>query len=341
MMPWPNIDPLFPLLPKPGAYMITHIATDRKYIGISKNVKNRVYGHFSGQAPKRLGRAIKKYGKDAFSAQAICYSINLDTAHLVDVEAGLIKKHGTVGPGGFNIKAADGGIGPYGPEFGAIIRDHHAVPENRARMLAARAAVGCSDEARAIYAATAKANWADPEIRKRMVANIRASANSEGERARRRSPEALARLAMAGEKARAAGSLEKLQAAHAASLKDPMFRAEIGRRAAECWRDENYRAKRKAGALKAWCKPERRVAVSAAISGRIWVNNGIECRRIRAGEPTPNGFVAGRLGGRLSHLRWMTDGVNNKRVLPDTALPLGWRWGATQDRSKVAKQGSR
>ena len=57
--------------------------------------------------------------------------------------------------------------------------------------------------------------------------------------------------------------------------------------------------------------------------GKIWINNGIESKKIPSQTPMPDGFVRGRLFGTV----WINNGRERKFIKKDAALPVGFVYG--------------
>lgn len=93
-----------------GIYVITHVETGRKYVGQSKNMSSRIYGHFAmaKNNPKRrhpFYDCIRKYGKEAFSIEKVVYVDDLFVKNLLEKE--WIRFLNSIYPSGFNL--ASGG----------------------------------------------------------------------------------------------------------------------------------------------------------------------------------------------------------------------------------------
>ena len=61
---------------KSGVYVITNTETGETYVGCSNDVKRRIWRHFYNRGRskiKLLSKAIKTYGKDAFTAEVLEY----------------------------------------------------------------------------------------------------------------------------------------------------------------------------------------------------------------------------------------------------------------------------
>lgn len=83
-----------------GVYLLTHIASGRKYVGQSVNIRSRWNQHSRGAKNTKLGCAVIKYGWAAFSAEIleICSRDALNAA-----EQKWVKFHDCVAPNGFNL----------------------------------------------------------------------------------------------------------------------------------------------------------------------------------------------------------------------------------------------
>ena len=61
---------------KSGVYLITNTETGETYVGCSNDIKRRIWRHFYNRGRskiKPLSKAIKTYGKDAFTAEVLEY----------------------------------------------------------------------------------------------------------------------------------------------------------------------------------------------------------------------------------------------------------------------------
>lgn len=83
-----------------GIYALTHNATGKKYVGQSINIERRLYIHSLGKARYPIGRAIKKYGFDAFSIEII---EECERGQLGEREQHWISRLDTLTPNGFNL----------------------------------------------------------------------------------------------------------------------------------------------------------------------------------------------------------------------------------------------
>jgi hypothetical protein len=97
------------------AYLITHLSSDKVYVGITSRTLRRrwnehLYGALSGRATMTIGRAIAKHGAEDFRMEAVCCARSWED--ICAVEALLIVQHGTRSPHGYNLRA--GGEGAYG-----------------------------------------------------------------------------------------------------------------------------------------------------------------------------------------------------------------------------------
>lgn len=96
-----------------GIYCIEHVATGRKYIGKSRNIKYRLQSHKCGLTrpirPKDCNRhlyaAVQKYGWDAFRTYVIEQFDTLDEAEIASAELRYIDAFDTTSrQNGFNLR---------------------------------------------------------------------------------------------------------------------------------------------------------------------------------------------------------------------------------------------
>ena len=93
-------------------YKITNTINGKAYIGFSVNEpeKRRIKDHLSGRGNELLAKAVKKYGRDAFTYEVL--EANVFDEFLPELEVAYIAKHNTVVPHGYNLT--------YGGEGGGI-----------------------------------------------------------------------------------------------------------------------------------------------------------------------------------------------------------------------------
>ena len=94
-------------------YKITNTVNNKSYIGISihEPEKDRIRKHLSGQGNRIIERAVKKYGKDAFTYEIL--EANVFDEFLPDLEVAYIANHNTIRPHGYNLTyGGEGGGSP-------------------------------------------------------------------------------------------------------------------------------------------------------------------------------------------------------------------------------------
>lgn len=91
-------------------YKITNTVNQKSYIGISihEPEKGRIKKHISGRGNLILARAVKKYGRDAFTHEIL--EENVFDEFLSELEKAYIAKFNTIRPNGYNITSGGGGI---------------------------------------------------------------------------------------------------------------------------------------------------------------------------------------------------------------------------------------
>jgi hypothetical protein len=319
-------------LPRAGAYLVRHDVTGRCYVGVSHNVAKRLIGHANGQGPRKFKNAVRKYGPDAFTCIPLYYSLTTDTSHLPQIETVLIAEYRCLGTRGFNVKAADGGVGPYGPEFGALIAAHHSVPENLAKMTtAARERAKCPVIC-AKLSESAKAGWQDPGVRERMQTGLRTALAAPEVKARLWTPERRAKIGTIGRRTAADPVVRaKMLASFKTSAQTPERREQYSLAAKEAWADPAKKARLVAGHKRRWADLTARGAMSKAMKARNlrWITNGQATRRMCGADPIPDGWRYGRAGTATKGTVWITDGTTNRRVPAGSAAPDGWSFGNT------------
>ena len=65
----------------------------------------------------------------------------------------------------------------------------------------------------------------------------------------------------------------------------------------------------------------------SSCQNRVWITNGILCKRVFKDEPLPEGWRYGNPKFSNNGLIGITDGVHNKYILPTDEIPEGWRKG--------------
>ena len=98
-------------------YKITNTVNSKSYIGISVHEpeKRRIKAHLSGHGNRILARAVKKYGRDAFTYEIL--EANVFDEFLPDLEVAYIANYNTVAPHGYNLTYGGEGNLQY-PEYG-------------------------------------------------------------------------------------------------------------------------------------------------------------------------------------------------------------------------------
>lgn len=174
------------------------------------------------------------------------------------------------------VNLTDGGEGASNPS-----------PETRARITASLKAAWADPERRALHSEKIKIRTADPEYRTRLSAAIKNSTASPESRDRK-SKAAKNKWADPEYRVRVRKAIES-------SLTDPKIRIKQSEATKAALADPEIRARMSKSMKKAFSSPEIRARRSEAVQGRIWVNNGIESKRVKPDVPMPEGFVLGRL----------------------------------------------
>jgi len=274
-----------------GAYGIYCILNGKWYIGITGiSVAKRLHQHrwsANGAGPK-FRNALVKYGFDNFIVVPLFYCISDDTTELPYIELALISTYSSSGKTGFNTNLSAGIVGPYGPEFGAIMsavrKEHFSDPDNLARHKVRQKKSHARPEVRAKLSASLTEYFASPEAREKDGAAVKQSharpevkANiANAQRKRFANPEARAATSAATKAAMARPEVfEKVSKASVETWKDPEVRQKrvSARRALSIveWQDPEIRAKRIAGLKASWQNPEvraKRLAGGKAVRTR-------------------------------------------------------------------------
>jgi group I intron endonuclease len=327
------IDPSNAPLARPGVYMLQHLESGKRYIGISSNMRRRIYSHGNGGSPRKLKAAIEKHGRSAFSVTPLFYSLTDDTSFLPEIESLLIAEHRSTHGTGYNIKLADGGVGPYGPAFSEIKRADWE--RNRELFTAISRARAADPKIRKRLGDLAKVRWEDPEFRKKSSEAQKTAQNRPEVIAKRKTPEAISRLVgyISAHHADKEAVIRRL-AASAKSRSTPESRALTSKRSAEMWQNDAMREKFLASFNERWSKPGAKEVQSKRMTGLMWINDGAKNARLYSETEIPPGWSRGKVKGAV---KWLTDGTKNKRVPLDAVIPDGWREGMVNSRMKPDK----
>ena len=84
-------------------YKITNTINGKAYIGISVHepTQGRIKEHLAGRGNRIIARAVKKYGKDAFTYEIL--EANVFDELLPDLEVAYIANYNTISPNGYNL----------------------------------------------------------------------------------------------------------------------------------------------------------------------------------------------------------------------------------------------
>lgn len=162
-------------LPRPGLYVIEHAESGKRYVGISVNVKRRLYQHANtptGDA--KLARAVKKHGASAFIARPAFYLLpgQVPDEFLEAVEAEFIASCSST-TNGYNVLDASSGIGSRRTLF--------ADPEFRKKEIARLQVAASTPKALAKRGAALRRNYDEhPERRAQLAALAKARFTGQG-----------------------------------------------------------------------------------------------------------------------------------------------------------------
>ena len=86
-------------------YKITNTINNKAYIGISihEPTQGRIKDHLSGRGNRLIAKAVKKYGKDAFTYEIL--EENVFDEFLPDLEVAYIANFNTIAPNGYNLNS--------------------------------------------------------------------------------------------------------------------------------------------------------------------------------------------------------------------------------------------
>jgi group I intron endonuclease len=265
-----------PLLPRPGIYKITNMVNGKPYIGISKNVANRVRKQHtqnsSSNTQGKLHKAYNKYGRSLFKVEPLFYyieeTISKDeiNAYLIPLEVEFIILYDSV-RNGYNTIESSKGYGGYGKEFSDALKTAWENPELRR-----------------LKSEQAISQWNDPEIRRRTEEAMSDPQYRQGLRekatARASDPNYRKQLSVKATKrwsdpqkrqlhseiltAALANPESRQQRSEAALTRwaDPEERQLASIRASQQWDDPEARQQQSERALARWADPEERLRMS-------------------------------------------------------------------------------
>lgn len=297
-----------------GSYLIINLVTGGIYVGISWDIAERLRYRYRQKSEPKLSKAFQKYHRSSFLVFPIFYLSSGDESWLPVLEAELIAEYDSVS-NGYNIKEAAGGVGPYGEEFGARMRESMAVvcrtPEFRAKMSAIATEryadpanrKPASEEAKAAMRAVWERRSA--EERAAAVAGMQAwltenrddefeARRLEAVTAARQTPKARAATA---EHARNSWADAESRARRVAALNDPANIARLSVAAAASMADPEVKARHAEATRAAMADPEVRAKLQKPRRVGIWVNDGTINRRLAPGASVPDGWRPGRQRG--------------------------------------------
>ena len=309
---------------KPGVYGLIHIETGRAYIGLASYMSDRFSKHGAGESGPKIRNAIQKYGRNAFLAVPLYFPIR-GTDSLLDVEASLIQAFDSV-KHGFNIAERGRTAGPYGPEFSESLKRAFADPELKKRR---GAAIKLSHKQPHVIEAKRKNLldiYADPE---RRAARLTAIANGQAQpkvKERRREWLHILHTDPKINARRIAGLREACNTEEARALKREIW--------ARIFADPDVRQKRDEGHKRSWANPEKRPKRLAILKKTMSDPNMIARRNasIRAAFSDPetkarrNAAIKAAFE-RRGPVKWINDGIANRRIPVADEIPIGWRLG--------------
>lgn len=325
-----QLDPDNPPLSRAGAYLIRNTVNGKCYVGISQNVSRRLGDHARsyGCAPLLI-KAIKKHGVGAFEAIPILYSLK-GTDWLPVAEAVLILAWNAL-EHGYNVQAASGAVGPYGPKHGAAISASQARPDVKAVMTANSRRFAGSVEGKEHYrklSVSMSGRIVSDETKKRQSVSHRKRASTP--EAKLAASKRFTKLWTDPEYARA------IKEAMAKTRNTAESKVRVCAAAKKRWTDPEMRARHHASRGKTISTPEYKMALSAR--GReIMARPGVKERRsVTYAATLANTDLRERMSASMIGSRWITDGVINRKSRLEGPLENGWKIGRT-----VGKKGPR
>jgi group I intron endonuclease len=310
-------------LSRPGLYILINRINGKRYVGISKNVRRRIVEHAKGRgcAPV-LYRAIRKHGAASFDAIVVLYALH-DTGDLPSLEARFIGSMNSTSAG-YNVQAASGSVGPYGPQFSASLRVAFSSPEAKARLSAAQKRSKGTPEARAAQSAESKRRDRDPAYLARRTQALRDF---------NKPPERRAQLSAMVAKLRSDPELEQRRIQRMReTMSTPDFKAKRSASSKRTQARADVRQAQRISFAATAVTPEfkeKRSAASRAVHQRPDVlKRKSESLKAAFADPAARERVAATKRGRI----WITDGKNNRCIFPADGIPIGWRRGKSRAR---------
>lgn len=214
---------------------------------------------------------VRKYGAENILVSKLeCSSEEI----AFELEKGLIKCFRKMGVKLTNV--SDGGEGPSG--FIRSVESNRLVSEARKGV-----SWGTHSElSKSVIAKQTKASWENPVLRKKITEAIRNVSD------------------VIGEKSKASWTEERKRT-HAENVSkrydNPEFRKQASAKASEFQSSVEYRARMSESVKSTWSSEALRKKQSANMQGRLWLNNGIKCVRVKETEALDlliQGWVRGR-----------------------------------------------
>jgi hypothetical protein len=247
----------------PGIYLIEHLSTGRRYVGISQNIAQRLRAHLRSQSRDRRSKLfieLRAQGASAFRAVPLFYSLN-GTRGLAKIESELIRDLDCI-ERGYNVAAASRGAGPYGPAHAALVSAALSRPDVRQKK-AAGEAINAKKRGAAIRAA-----HSSPETKARLRARRRGTITDEMRKAMS------ARMTRSQNTRRAKA---RVSAQMNALYSDPKFKAMHLRRVRAANKD-----------------PSRNRRIAASRIGGRWITDGTSRSFLGPQKPIPEGWRIGQ-----------------------------------------------
>jgi group I intron endonuclease len=285
-------------LSRPGIYLFKNMINEKCYVGMSatSGVASRGKNHAQRTSPK-FGNAIKKYGHHNFLFIPLCYTIGpVDRAGLARLEADFIKQYDAV-KNGYNVKESDELGGSCGPEFGKIVSKALKIALARPEVRANRVASLQRPEVKAKRSASQTETWQNPTIRYSRKVGLKRAWSDPLRRADR--------LAIWDDPEKKAQML--------VGISPETISAEA-------------KATRTQAIKLSHSRPEVKAKIAIGTEGGLWITDGSQSKRLRKGQPVPDGWYCGRSNGP-SGTRWITNGVKMAHLKSADTLPEGWRYG--------------
>jgi group I intron endonuclease len=158
-------------------YSITNKLNGMQYVGVAKNHVERFNQHSyrKEKGASYINRAIQSHGRDNFEFKVLLFA---SREYCLDIEAKLVEAYNCLVPNGYNLCAGGRGRiqfykGENHPQYGK--RPTQEAIEKMRKALTGKKQAPMPEHAKKAISNAVKAQWADPEQRKKKIFGIKSS----------------------------------------------------------------------------------------------------------------------------------------------------------------------